>query len=813
MPTTSPDDESAQTNNTISGSVFGSAVQIGQVQGDFHVHHHPSSHQRTTSESSRWKPDPLFVGRKQVLKHLRSLLRLGEAGDTAPVVLHGMTGSGKTSVATQLGAEVPDSVTSVFVDASSRTSLLEELRRLAGASQQGALMDDSVMSAAGPVTPELPVSSDILLIFDGVSSTDTLRGIVPRSVGCRILITSTVRYLDHGYTHVELDDWTADESSEYLAMVLPDSPDGDRALLAAALHHHPLALTQAAHHCRVLAQSVGPFLARLAKEPTGALGLGEASGHRRTTIRSIEMNIELATTTEPAAGDILTLLAHLGAEPLLASFLEREFPLTYVRTYGARRARWHKRLKKFLGEHRLATWSKARAMNNALIRDRAFAALLQLSLIKATGDGYLIHPLVAMVARARAGNPLPWLQIGFGLFAERIGDVHTEVHDHRDADLCLGHLIELTSTAIRHGYHGTAVIESCVHLARRLAVLGGTEESRTAAQFARHVLAIFAGPNPPRTTVGVPQVRARLALALISFRNGDASEALAWCSECLAISAKAGDIFHYVTSIRFLGEIASVVGEHDLSRHVLDIVNRERRRPHRIDIRVSLANTCTRIFLSINEIAEAQACSDWVLDQLTSYRLPAAVHQSALQMAALLARTVDDSEAWLRHEVALLDIRRAEQSNGRRPDRWFVESLHSTADAAIRANRLQLAQELLDEAVETAESTFGAGSENYANVLAVRGRLRLHQQRYPAALRDLTYCADFFRAQPPPANHMISAVLIHLALVLSATGARARAIAAATEAYEFDLAHFGPDHPETLMDLDVLNRVKAPRHG
>ncbi|MET9632700.1 tetratricopeptide repeat protein [Lentzea sp. NPDC006480] len=811
MPNTPPDDDPAPTNNTISGPVSGTAWQIGRVFGGLHFHHHPSGQQCTTSEPSRWTPDPLFVGRTQVLQHLRSLLRLGEPGDAAPVVLHGMTGSGKTSVATQLGAEVPDSITPVFVDASGRTSLLEELRRLAGVPPQGTSLHDGVMSAAGPVTPQLPVSPNTLLIFDGVTSTDTLRGIVPRSTGCRILITSTVRYLDHGYTHIELDDWTADESGEYLEIVLPDSPDDDRALLAATLHHHPLALTQAAHHCRVLKQSVGRFLERLAKEPTGALGLGEASGHRRTTIRSIEMNIELATTTEPAARDVLMLLAHLGSEPLPASFLEREFALGYVRAYGPR-ARWLYRLRKVIGEHRPATWSKARAIQTPLIRDRAITALLQLSLIKASGEGYLIHPLVGLVARARAGDPLPWLQIGFGLFAEHIGDVHTEIDDQRDADVCLSHLIELTTTAIRHDYHGTAVIESCVHLARRLAVLGGAEESSNGAQFAQHVLSIFAGPNPPRNAVAVPQVRARLALALLSFRHGDASKALAWSRECLAISAKAGDLFHYVTSIRFLGEIASVVGEHDVSRHVLDIIDRERRRPHRIDIRVSLANTCTRIFLSINEIGEAQACSDWVLEQLASQRLPAPVHQTSLQMAALLARTVDDSDAWLRHEVALLDIRRAEQSNGRRPDRWFVESLHSTADAAIRANKLQLAQELLDEAAATAENTFGAGSPNYANVLAVRGRLRLHQHRYAAALRDLTYCADFFRSQPSPANHMISAVLVHLAHVLLATGARARAIAAATEAYEFDLAHFGPDHPETRMDLDVLNRIKAPHH-
>ncbi|RDI25362.1 AAA ATPase-like protein [Lentzea flaviverrucosa] len=795
----------------ISGEVSGLAVQVGRLQGDLHVHHHETAYKGHAMQTSRWTPDPNFTGRTHMLEQLRELLRLGQPGTSPPVVLHGMTGSGKTSIATQLGAEVSDSVTPIFVDASTRTSLLEELHRLSDEAYTTATRPNGLTAAAGPVTPQLPTSPETLLIIDGVTSAETLHGIVPRSAECRILITSTVRYLDHGYTHVELMDWTPEESAQYLSVVLPTSTEGDRTRLAAALHHHPLALTQAAHHCRLLDRPVELFLQRLTSEPVGTLELGDASGHRRTTVRSIEMNIDLAARREPVAKDLLMLLAHLGAEPLASSFLEQDFPLTYVSGYGFPRLRWPKRLNKVFSEHSRRTWRTMKAIRESLSRDRAVTALLQLSLIKISQDGYLIHPLVALITRAKVSEPLPWLQIGFGLFARHIGQVHTEVGGQQDADTCIGHLAELAATAIKHGHRGTVVLEACVHLARRLAYLGAGNESVNAERFAEHVLTTDIPKGLPPRAAATLHSRAQIALAIVVFRQGRSLEALARCDEALRISAQAHDSFHYVYALRTAGEIASVVGKHEISRRVLHAIDIQRAAPHDIDLLVTLANSSAQIHMSLNEVSEAQAAIEWACEQLTENQLPKAVHQSTLRTAAYVARTIDDSEGWLRHELALLELRRSEQANGRRPDRWFVESLYSAADAAIEANNLRLAQELVDEAVAVAKRTFGTDTESYANVLAVRGRLRLHQKRLSAALRDLTYCANFLRAMPPPANGMLTGVLVHLAIVLHAAGSKSRAIATAKEAYDIDLTQYGEDHPETLKDLDVLRYVKSTR--
>jgi hypothetical protein len=799
------DDHLHPVNNSISGAVSGNVVQAGKIIGDVHVHHHPAADRESNPVPSRWSPDPHFTGRRQLLADLRRHLRIGEPGDVAPVVLHGLTGNGKTSVATQLGAELPDAIRPIFLNGETRTSLLEDIGRLTGSSAGTAWDSTGISAAAGPVTPELPVSPDTLLVIDGVTSSDTLRGIVPRASACRILITSTVRHLDQGYVHVELDDWTPEESVSYLRHALPGSDDADRARLAEALHHHPLALTQAANHCRLLNRSVGVFLQRLADERVRVLALGEASGHHRTTLRSIEMNIDLATRKEPLSSSVLRLLAYLGSEPLPRSLFEQEFPLVFVQGYGRARPKWLRRLNFLLGEHARSTLSVAKRLHEPLSRDRAISSLLELSLVRITGDGYQIHPLVALVARSVVSNPLPWLQIGFGVIADRMGDVHAD-----DADVCLSHLTQLTTMAIAHGHRGTAVLVACVHLARRLAFLGEQSESTNAADFAEHVISTFQGQTPPKEVASLV-LDAQLALAQIEFRGGDALSAIARCEGVLAASTQAGHRSLYLSSLRTIGEMAAVVGRRDLARRVLERLETDEER-FELDLhsRLSIMNTRTAIHIALNDMNQARTSSAWACARLAAgHEVHTGVRQSVLQMAALVAKTTSDSSAWLRYELALLDIRRAEQSNGRRQDRWFVESLHSAADAAIDANQLGLADDLVTEAMETVTNVFGQGSENYANVLAVRGRLYFHQRRLTPALRDLTYCADYFRAQPAPRNGLITAVLVHLAYVLLFTGHKNRAIAAATEAYEIDRDLYGEDHPETQKDLEALNMVRS----
>ncbi len=107
----------------------------------------------------------------------------------------------------------------MFIRAETRATLLDGLARLAG--QARTSMEDGITAASGPVTPPLPGNSATLLIIDGMTEAETIRGIIPRQSLCRVLITSTVKHLDQGYVHVELGVWRPSESDQYLRMILP----------------------------------------------------------------------------------------------------------------------------------------------------------------------------------------------------------------------------------------------------------------------------------------------------------------------------------------------------------------------------------------------------------------------------------------------------------------------------------------------------------------------------------------------------------------------------------------------------------------
>ena len=103
---------------------------------------------------------------------------------------------------------------------------------------------------------------------------------------------------------------------------------------------------------------------------------------------------------------------------------------------------------------------------------------------------------------------------------------------------------------------------------------------------------------------------------------------------------------------------------------------------------------------------------------------------------------------------------------------------------------------------------FGIDSLIYAHVLATRGRLGLHKQDYKKALSDLEYAATMFRKGSQVDHGSLPYVLVHLAQVAQALKDGEKARLSIKEAYEIDLNLYGPDHPETLKDLDIMESIK-----
>jgi hypothetical protein len=372
----------------------------------------------------------------------------------------------------------------IFLNAQTRTTLVRDLTKIAGL-QCDEIWESGISTARSPVTPTLPGSSGTLLIVDGVTDVNVILGIIPRRSLCRVLITSTVRHLDQGYEHVELDTWQPDESDQYLRLALPDTSHDDRQRLAKALYHHPLALVQATNHCRLVGRTVSEFLERLTKEPLEILDIGEASGHKTSLIQTITLNIASVSERDSTASNLLSLLAHFGSDPLPLSLFDSKTFVAYLAPQNSpwqakldtkrKRKIWPKRSKAGSSQPRAPEWHEAETMaiatsfRNSTSRDKAIQILLKHSLVKIQDDGFVMHPLIALVVRNLSPNPRCWLGIAYGLIIEG-SKIRSIYDDHPDA--LLSHLSTLTMTALKNNLDGPAVITSCLHLARRLVVLG-----------------------------------------------------------------------------------------------------------------------------------------------------------------------------------------------------------------------------------------------------------------------------------------------------------------------------------------------------
>ena len=132
----------------------------------------------------------------------------------------------------------------------------------------------------------------------------------------------------------------------------------------------------------------------------------------------------------------------------------------------------------------------------------------------------------------------------------------------------------------------------------------------------------------------------------------------------------------------------------------------------------------------------------------------------------------------------------------------------SAADGAIEVGKLDEAAAVIAEAERVARAEFGVDSVVYASVLGIRGRLKFLKRELKGAHTDLERAATVFRDGPPLDRLKLPAVLVHLAQVAQLLGDRKKAKLSIKEAYDIDLAVYGPDHPETRKDRDIMVSMK-----
>jgi tetratricopeptide (TPR) repeat protein len=783
------------------------------------IHDHTSASSLPEAGQQGWEPDAHFTGRSSYLTSLARMLRPGSLTETSPVVIHGIPGCGKTSLAAQFAALHRDVFRPIFINASSRTALIQDLSRLAR-QVDTSRWDTGIAELRGPTTPTLPGNSATLLLIDGVTDPETIRGIVPRRSLCRVLITSATSHIDQGYEHLHLPCWSRPESDSFISKALPEESQESRDKLAAALNDHPLGITQAANYCRVTGRAVSDYITRLEREPVLLLDQGRASGHLDSVVKTIKLSVDAAKERWPDCDYLMNLLAHLGSAPLDESIFERKLATSYVSSPEPSRQDYKSASRRFQGRlfrkhdtgnpgysYRVTSLSSSVGLllRNGAWRDRAVDALLMTSLVTRRDTGLVVHPLIARVVRQLAGDPRPWLELGFGVFAELMAPGVEK--EFRTLDPYLDHVSALASTALREQFTGPAVLAACHFLARRMGQTGGNgttlERGLTAVQFGRYALEIAQEHVRMWPSHARMVAETRRALALAHFTAGQLGNAMSELRNYLEFGHSQQDDAVLVDAILDLSSLAAAWPSREIAERFLCELESEDmggRLTSASPLAIAHAKSC--LLRRLGRIHDAAAHNQVALNLAADSGCTDSLRVEVYQTAAQLARDRNDGPSVLRNALPALAIKR--QSVSERQDIQFLAALTFTADAAIEAGDLGLAETLIDEAEGIARATFGPDSIAYADVLAERGRLRLHQRRVTDSFRDLEDAVNLLNAGSDIDQANLPAALVHLAHASRILGDRQKARRCITEAYEIDLAKFGPDHPETIKDMAIM---------
>ena len=232
--------------------------------------------------SSASKPSRVFFGsRPEVVagdrfierdeqKHLITLI-----GDPTKrrSVLVGMSGCGKTQLASALAQQCEDSNWSLvaWVNAGSSKSIKRDLVELATELEIPTSDQPSPDTLIERCRNHLQSAkaSDRLIIFDNVKDLDDLHGLVPTGDSIRIVATTTnnTGWDDQGWDTIKVGVFDREKSIDYL-LTVTKSDDHDAAdTLARRLGDLPLAITQAACVCKRLNISLSKFNDLLNNQP------------------------------------------------------------------------------------------------------------------------------------------------------------------------------------------------------------------------------------------------------------------------------------------------------------------------------------------------------------------------------------------------------------------------------------------------------------------------------------------------------------------------------------------------------------------
>jgi len=267
---------------------------------------------------------PFLAGREELLAELGS--RLASDGETGPavVVLSGLAGAGKTSVAVEYAHRHLAEAGVVWqLPAEDAAVLAAGFTELAAQLGAGDVRGRDPVAAVHSALAASPARW--LLVFDNARDRASVAGLVPPGGLGQVLITSRNALWPPGQL-LEVPVLDVAVATEFLLARTGDLDERAAAELAEAVGGLPLALEQAAAYVQATGDWLASYLASFRQRRADLLARGEPVGYPGTVAAAWELAFTQLDETAPRASGLLRLIAFCAPEAIPLSMLLQPRP-------------------------------------------------------------------------------------------------------------------------------------------------------------------------------------------------------------------------------------------------------------------------------------------------------------------------------------------------------------------------------------------------------------------------------------------------------------------------------------------------------
>jgi len=281
---------------------------------------------RTGGRVLRLAPKPPFLaGREELLAELDHCLTADEGAGPRTVVLSGLGGVGKTSVAVEYAHRHLGEVELAWQFAAEDPAVLA-----AGFGELAAQL--RVLDRTGTGDPVAAVHGMLaaypagwLLVFDNAPDQASVAALVPPGGAGRVLITSRNALWPPSQL-VEVPVLSPGVAAGFLMERTGDRDDQAAVAMAEAVDGLPLALEQAAAYIQATGDSLAGYLTEFGRRRADVMARGEATGHPAGVVTTWTLAITQLEQSAPGAAGLLRLLAFCAPDAIPLGLLLQPRP-------------------------------------------------------------------------------------------------------------------------------------------------------------------------------------------------------------------------------------------------------------------------------------------------------------------------------------------------------------------------------------------------------------------------------------------------------------------------------------------------------